>query len=130
MATFPDNIGNLPVTTCSEIDAVATTLWNLCTRSARNTRDIGQYGAEQYTIFDDTILLAKTFSFLLLDCTRYHERCNTSDIARLMKVALRTAKTTLSMKYTQELNNIAHLTLHRSSEIRCCFTGDGKGLNI
>lgn len=100
MTTFPDNIGNLPVTTCSEIDAVATTLWNLCTRSARNMRDIGQHGAEQYAIFDDTILLAKTFSFLLLDCTRYHKQCNTSDIARLMKVALRTAKTSLSMKYT------------------------------
>lgn len=109
VANFPDNIGSLSVTKCAEIDAVATALWNLCTRTRRNIQNVDDHGVENHILFNDTVLLAKGFAFLLLDCTRYHDQRNTSDVARLMKVALRTAKTCLSKTHTRK--NIGEISL-------------------
>jgi hypothetical protein len=72
---------------CVEIDDHATALYNLCTRLKRNQKTNDETGS-----FRCAILFAKVFSFFMLDCTRYGGQSTTSNLVRLMKVCLKTAK--------------------------------------
>ncbi|KAL5345161.1 sporulation-specific protein 22 [Pseudogymnoascus australis] len=89
---FPSNLASLVVSKRQDLDTEGLTLWNLSTRLMR---------AKDIPISPDqraTLLAARVFAFLLLDGGLNTGRSSLADVTRLMKVALKAAKSCINVK--------------------------------
>jgi hypothetical protein len=95
--TFPAKLGTVAGSKCEEIDRIGTNIWNLCTRLRRdieadNPRDIPVI-----------LLLARVFSFLLLDGAYEGGRNAPGHLARLAKIGIKAGKSCIgSWEITRE----------------------------
>lgn len=83
---FPSNLASLAVSKRQDLDTEGLTLWNLSTRLMR---------AKDFPISSDqraTLLAARVFAFLLLDGGLSKGNNSLAGVSRLMKVALKAAK--------------------------------------
>lgn len=70
-----------------ELDQLGTSIWNLSTRSMRNTD--GRLSHRKLGVY------ARSFAFYLLDAAQYHGKGNSGNVIRLMRLALKAAKSSL-----------------------------------
>jgi hypothetical protein len=89
--SFPLNLGSAAASKYSELDKSGTALWNL---SARLRRDDKVSNAQTLTV----LAMTRLYALLMLDCA--HISCDGAftNIGRIMKVALKTAKSCLGAK--------------------------------
>jgi hypothetical protein len=86
ISNFPAKFGTIAASKFEEIDEAGTTIWNLCTRLRRaiepeNPKDI-----------PIILLLARVFSFLLLDGAYDGGRNAPGNLARLIKIGIKAGK--------------------------------------
>ncbi|KFZ02357.1 hypothetical protein V500_00246 [Pseudogymnoascus sp. VKM F-4518 (FW-2643)] len=89
---FPSNLASLSVSKRQDLDIEGLTLWNLSTRLMR---------AKDFPISPDqraTLPAARVFAFLLLDGGLSKGNSSLADVSRLMKVALKAAKSCIDAK--------------------------------
>lgn len=90
--TFPSNLTSIAVSKHQELDTEGLTLWNLCTRLIRSN-DFSA-SSDQRT----TLLAARVFAFLLLDGALGKENESLASVARLIRVAMKAAKSCIGNK--------------------------------
>lgn len=116
--TLGESIGSR----CDELDSIGTALWNLCTRLRRNYDT--DLSPQDMPII---LVLARVFSFLLLDCALVIGKGTTSNVARVMKIGIKAAKNSLGKAYSTY--DTALLTDCRQGTDRMCgesFGGCGR----
>ena len=86
--SFPLNLGSAAVTKYCELDRSGTALWNL---SARLKHDNGLSNTQTLTV----LAMARLYALLMLDCAHSSGNGAFTNVARVMKVALKTAKNCL-----------------------------------
>ncbi|OBT69660.1 hypothetical protein VE03_00976 [Pseudogymnoascus sp. 23342-1-I1] len=89
---FPSSLTSLAVSKRQDLDTEGLTLWNLATRLMRG---------KDFPIPPDqraTLLAARVFAFLLLDGGLSKGRSSLAEVSRLMKVALKAAKSCIDAK--------------------------------
>jgi len=89
--SFPLNLGSAAANKCGDLDRSGTTLWNL---SARLKRDDGLSNTKTLTV----LAMARLYAFLMLDCAHRGGNGACTNVPRVMKVALKTAKNCLGAK--------------------------------
>lgn len=82
---FPHNLGSAAAIKYGELDKTGTSLWNLSTRLKRND-DLNN----QQTL--TVLAMTRLYALLMLDCAHISGRGGSTNVARVMKVALKTAK--------------------------------------
>jgi hypothetical protein len=93
---FPHNLGTVATTKHGELDKTGTALWNL---SARLKRSNDLNNQQTSTI----LAMVRLYALLMLDCAHSRGKGGTTNIARMMKVALKTAKHCLGAIYLANL---------------------------
>jgi hypothetical protein len=88
---YPPNLGSAAASKFGELDKSGTELWNLSARLKRND-DLSN--AQTLTV----LAMARLYALLMLDCAHNSGNGAFANVARLMKVALKTAKSCLGMK--------------------------------
>jgi len=88
---YPPNLGSAGASKFGELDKSGTELWNLSARLKRND-DLSN--AQTLTV----LAMARLYALLMLDCAHSSGNGAFANVARLMKVALKTAKSCLGMK--------------------------------
>lgn len=86
--SFPPNLGSTAAATYGNLDRSGTALWNL---AARLKRDDELSNTQTLTV----LAMARLYAFLMLDCAHSSGNGAFTNIARVMKVALKTARNCL-----------------------------------
>jgi hypothetical protein len=89
--SFPLNLGSAAATKYGDLDRGGTALWNL---SARLKRGDGRSNTQTLTV----LAMARLYAFLMLDCAHRSGNGAYTNVPRVMKVALKTAKNCLGRK--------------------------------
>jgi hypothetical protein len=74
-----------------EFDRIGTIIWNLCTRLRRDFNSDNPIGVPLI------LLLARVFSFLLLDGAHDGGKSATGNLARLMKIGIKAGKSCIGL---------------------------------
>jgi hypothetical protein len=90
--SFPNNVTSAAALKYGELDVVGTELWNICTRLKRRE----EYNKQQAPV---VIVMTRVYAFLMLDCAQSSGNGTLSNILRVKKIALKTAKNCLGMPY-------------------------------
>jgi hypothetical protein len=83
--SFPRNLGSVASIKYGELDKTGTALWNL---SARLKRDDDLNNRQTSTV----LAMARLYALLVLDCAQSSGKGGPTNVSRVMKVALKTAK--------------------------------------
>lgn len=86
--SFPSNLGSAAVAKYGDLDRSGTSLWNL---SAKLKRNEGLSNAQTLIV----LAMVRLFALLMLDCAHSSGNGAFTNVARVMKVALKTAKNCL-----------------------------------
>lgn len=86
--SFPNNLGSTAATRYGDLDKGGTGLWNLCTRLKRKDGDNKQQGSLVLT-------MTRLYAFMLLYCAQNSGKGTFANGLRLMRVALKVAKSCL-----------------------------------
>jgi hypothetical protein len=89
LSHFPNKFGAIAASKCEEVDRIGTAIWNLCTRLRR---DVESDNPKDVPVI---LLLARVFSFLLLDGAYDGGRNAPGNLARLMKIGIKAGKSCL-----------------------------------
>ena len=92
ISSFPSKFGALAAPKCEEVDRIGTTIWNLCTRLRR---DVETDNPKDVPII---LLLARVFSFLLLDGAYDGGRNAPGNLARLVKIGIKAGKSCIGSR--------------------------------
>jgi hypothetical protein len=101
---FPLNLGSAAATKYGELDRSGTALWNLSTRLKRND-DLNN------TQILTVLAMARLYALLMLDCAHSSGNGAFTNVARVMKVALKTAKNCLGANLSPISTNSSHVSL-------------------
>jgi hypothetical protein len=91
ISSLPSTFVSLTSAKCEEIDHVGTAIWNICTRLRRD------FDSDRPQDIPIILLLARVFSFLLLDCANDNGKNANGCLKRLMKIGIKAAKSCLGM---------------------------------
>jgi hypothetical protein len=91
ISSFPSKFGAIAASKCEEVDRIGTTIWNLCTRLRR---DVESDNPKDVPII---LLLARVFSFLLLDGAYDGGKNAPGNLARLMKIGIKAGKSCIGL---------------------------------
>lgn len=83
--SFPQSLGSAAAIKYSELDKSGTALWNLSTRLKRND---GVNNRQTLTV----LAMMRLYALLMLDCAQSSGKGAFTNVARVMRVALKTAK--------------------------------------
>ena len=92
ISSFPSKFGAIATPKCEEVDRIGTTIWNLCTRLRR---DVETDNPKEIPII---LLLARVFSFLLIDGAYDGGRNAPGNLARLMKIGIKAGKSCIGSR--------------------------------
>jgi hypothetical protein len=98
ISNFPNKFGAVAASKYEEVDQIGATIWNLCTRLRRD------FESDNPKDIPIILLLARVFSFLLLDGAYDGGRNAPGNLARLMKIGIKAGKNCIgSCKSTPEV---------------------------
>lgn len=86
ISSFPTTLGTIAASSCEELDGVATSLWNLCTR-LRREKD--PETPQEYPVILD---ITRVYAFLLLVSAHEHGTPTLANLLRLMKIGVKAVK--------------------------------------
>ncbi|CZS99376.1 related to SPO22 Protein involved in completion of nuclear divisions during meiosis [Rhynchosporium agropyri] len=92
ISNFPENLSISVSAKCDELDRSGTTIWNLCTRLRRD------YDSNKPQEMPILLLLARVYSFLMLDCAHSSGKSTGPNLVRIMKTGLKAAKNCVCSK--------------------------------
>jgi hypothetical protein len=100
---FPRNLGSAAAIMYGEFDKTGTALWNMSSRLRRND-DLNN---QQTQI---VLAMARLYALLMLDCAQRSGKGGSTNVARVMKVALKTAKQCLGAIHLPTSKTYLHFT--------------------
>ena len=86
ISTFPNKFALLAAAKSEEVDRLGTSIWNLCTRLRRD------FDSDDPKDVPVILLLARVFSFLMLDGAYDGGRSAPGNLARLVKIGIKAGK--------------------------------------
>jgi hypothetical protein len=102
--SFPLNLGSAAASKYGELDRSGTALWNLSTRLKR---DDDLSNAQTLTV----VAMARLYALLMIDCAHIIGKGAFTNVARVMKVALKTAKNCLGTNRSHITTNSSHIII-------------------
>jgi type I restriction-modification system DNA methylase subunit len=89
ISSFPSILKDSDNVRRNEFDRLGTSIWNICTRLRR------QHEVDKPQDVPLVLLVARVFSFLLLDCAHQIGKSEAGNVLRLMKIGIKAGKSCL-----------------------------------